>query len=317
MKLTHVLQAVASEPWAILPDKLGAILAFLDVRRERRLTAAEIRAALGEAPRPEPRATVARGIAVLPVHGVLLSRTTDLAESSGVLSTPRLGMLFDQLMDDESVSALVLDVDSPGGMVGGVPEFAAKIAARRGEKRVVAVVNHLAASAAWWIASQADEVVISPSGECANIGVITARVNLQRQAEEEGVDVRLVTAGPYKAEGHPFAPVTEEEMAALQARVDAVYDQFVKAVAKGRGRSVAEVKRDFGGGRLLNATDAVRVGAADRIGTMEDVLAKLGRPRRASRSRRRPRPWARSSRSTSTPPCSTSNSTRSWPRPGA
>lgn len=279
MRLTQVLQAVASEPWAILPDKLASILAFLDVRRERHLTAEEIRAAIGEDPRPPLRATIARGVGILPLHGVLLSRTSDLAESSGVLSTPRLSMLFDQLMDDESVSAVVFDCDSPGGMVGGIPEFAAKIAARRGEKKLVAVVNGLCASAAYWLASQVDEVVIPPSGEAGAIGVITARISLTRQAEEEGIDARLVYAGQYKAEGHPLSPITEEEMAALQARVDAMYDQFVKAVAKGRGVTAATVRGGFGQGRVLGAAAAVAEGLADRVDTMENVLAKLGRSR--------------------------------------
>jgi capsid assembly protease len=90
------------------------------------------------------------------------------------------------------------------------------------------------------------------------------------------VKVSMVSAGKFKTEGNPYEPLNDDARAALQAKVNAFYEMFVKAVAKGRGVAQAGVKGGFGQGRMLLAQDAVEEGMADRVATLDQTLARLG-----------------------------------------
>src|SRR5215467_6271108 len=114
------------------------------------------------------------------------------------------------------VSAIVLDVDSPGGTVAGTPETAAAVRRAAEVKPVVAVANSLAASAAYWIASQASSLVVGPSADVGSIGVISAHIDRSKMLEDMGLRVTVVSAGRYKAEGNPFAPLSDEAKANMQ-----------------------------------------------------------------------------------------------------
>lgn len=282
MSLRHVIATYAAEPWAILPEKLQRIAAFAEIRAQRQLTPEEIRAAIGEEPRTAA-ASVARGIAVLPIYGTLLSRASSLDESSGVVSTARLSRQFDALMNDDQVSAIVLDLDTPGGTAGGIEEFSQKVFKARGVKPVTAVANSLAASAGYWIAAAAEEFVVSPSSEVGSIGCFMVHCEITKWAEQEGYRFTLLRAGKYKAEGNPWEELTPEAAEALQARVNEVGTQFMRAVAKYRNVALTDVRNGFGQGRVVGAAEAVKLGMADRVATIEDVLAKLGGRRAVAR----------------------------------
>jgi signal peptide peptidase SppA len=168
-------------------------------------------------------------------------------------------------------------VDSPGGLVDQIPETAAMIKAGREQKHVVAVANTLAASAAYWLSSQANEIVVSPSGEVGSIGVFAQHRDLSGALEQGGISVSLVSAGKYKTEGHPFGPLESEAREHIQQGVDDYYDLFVKDVASGRGASVKDVTSGFGEGRVLTAARSVKAGLADRVDTLDNVVAGLVR----------------------------------------
>ncbi len=189
-------------------------------------------------------------------------------------------------MADPAVSAVVLNFDSPGGSVSGVPELAGDILKSRGQKPVVAIANHLCASAAYWIATAADEMVCTPSSECGSVGVLSAHQDLSGALEQAGIKTTLISAGKYKTEGAPFGPLGEEALAAIQARVDDYYGMFTAAVAKGRGVPVAQVRSGFGEGRVVGAKEAVAQGMADRIDILEGVVAELLKPDAEFRARR-------------------------------
>jgi ClpP class serine protease len=140
---------------------------------------------------------------------------------------------------------------------------------------VVAVVDSLAASCGYWLAAQATDVVMTPSAQAGSIGVYTAHKNIAGALRQEGIEVTLVSAGKHKTEGTPFAPLSAEDRAALQRQVDVAYDLFINDVAAGRGVTADRVRAGFGEGRLLAAPDAVRAGLADRIDTLDHVLAHL------------------------------------------
>lgn len=275
MKYQHVCRYVAETLWAIHPAKMSEIIAALAFKAAGgEFTPAEIQARIGED--RQPGGPSKRGaVAVLPVRGTIAHRAGGMDESSGGTSTERLSSMLRQLVADESIGTILLDVDSPGGTVPGVQEFADEVFAARESKHIVAVCNSMAASAAYWIASQAHEVICIPSGLAGSIGVFTVHQDLSKALEAEGIDVTVISAGKYKTEGSPFEPLSDEAREFIQSRVDEAYGQFVKAVARGRGVSVSDVRGGFGQGRTLPAKDAKAAGLIDRIGTMDETIGRL------------------------------------------
>ena len=151
----------------------------------------------------------------------------------GGTSTERLGHQIDAAVNDDSIKTIILDIDSPGGSVAGVPEVADKIFKARDKKPVVAVANSMAASAAYWIGSAAQELVVIPSGMVGSIGVISAHTDVSKFEENQGFKTTLITAGKFKAEGNMFEPLGTEALESIQSVVDEYYDSFVSAVAPG------------------------------------------------------------------------------------
>ncbi len=276
MKYANLCRYVADTPWAIHPSKLAEIVSTLAFKAAGGdFTAEEIRARLGD-DRQSPPATSKHGaVAILPIRGTITHRGGGLEDASGAMSAEKLSAMLRQVVADESVGTIVLDVDSPGGTVTGMQELAAEIFAARESKHIIAVTNGLNASAAYWLSSQAHEIVSIPSGVTGSIGVFTAHQDLSKALEQEGIKVTLISAGKHKTEGNPFEPLSDEAQTFIQGRVDAAYGQFVKDVARGRGVSVADVRGGFGEGRALDAKAAKAAGLIDRIDTMDGVIGKL------------------------------------------
>lgn len=275
MKYEHVIASVCNEVWAIDPGKLHEIMGVLAYRASGQdFTPEEIEARIGSR---SAGVSQGRGVGVLPVRGTIAHRMGAMDESSGGVSTERLSGMLSQLMADDSVGTILLDIDSPGGTVTGVSEFAAQVfdARSKGTKRIVALVNGMAASAAYWIAAQADEIVSIPSGVSGSIGVFTAHQDLSAALEQQGVKVTMISAGKHKVDGNPFEPLSDEHKAFVQARVDEAYGQFIKDVARGRGVAASDVRKGYGEGRALTAKDAKAAGLIDRIATADETISRL------------------------------------------
>lgn len=274
--MSRILSAFRSTPWAIRPEKLALIAELLESHEcGVRYTDAEIRERIGAAAsRPQARRDGA--VAVIPIRGTISRRAGLLTDASGGTSTDSITSALRAAVSDSGVKAIVLDIDSPGGAVQGVPELAAEILAARESKWVSAVANDMAASAAYWLASSCSEVVVTPSGEVGSIGVYCAHSDYSAAYEAAGVRNTLIRAGKYKVEANPWEPLTDEARAAIQATVDDYYGMFVAAVAKGRGTTPAAVRGGYGEGRMLTAKAAVADGLADRIATLDDVMQRLG-----------------------------------------
>lgn len=280
---SRILSAVYSAVWAIQPEKLEAILAFLEWKTAGRgpseETLAGIQAAnIEAAKRSASIASAAGSVAVLPLYGLISHRASVMSEISGPggTSCQQFSKQFRQAVNDPNCKAIVVDVDSPGGTVEGVAELADEIYQARGKKPITAVSDCLMASAAYWIASACDEIAVSPSSMTGSIGVYTAHEDESRSLENDGMKVTLISAGKYKTEGNPFEPLGEEAKAALQQRVDDYYGMFVQAVAKGRGVKADDVRAGYGEGRIVGASDAVKSGLADRVATLDQVLSGYG-----------------------------------------
>ena len=276
MRYLHVISAFAGEVWALQPEKLQTLAAFLAFKaRGGDYSEAELRARVPET-RARAAANAPGGIAVLPMHGVISQRLGMMQEISGGTSTEALAASFRAALDDPAISAIVFDCDTPGGGTYGVDELASEIRAARGVKPIVAQVNSLCASAGYYLASQADEVVITPGGEAGSIGVYAVHQDISRMLEAEGVTPTLIKAGKYKAETSELAPLSADAHDYLQARVDHAHDAFVRAVAAGRKTTQSNVRENFGQGRMFSADAAVKAGLADRVATMTETLQRFG-----------------------------------------
>ncbi len=276
MKYERIAHYVASTLWAIQSTKLVELLSVLAYRAAgHAFTPEEIKARLGDGGGGAVSTRPSGAIAVIPISGVIAHRMGGMDESSGGTSAERIGQTLDRIAADPQIGTIVYDINSPGGTVPGIQELAAQMWALRGQKTQIAQVNNLAASAAYWLASQCDEIVSLPSGTAGSIGVFTVHQDLSKALAQEGIDVTLISAGKYKVEGNPFEPLSDEAKAVLQGRVDAAYTQFVTDVARGRGVSAAAVRSGYGQGRALGATDALAAGLIDRIATLDATLGRL------------------------------------------
>jgi signal peptide peptidase SppA len=257
--------SLAGRPLALRRDVLEAML--------RDLAAGRIAAVRQEPPRPAVRA--GPGLGILRVTGILEYHPGFLSEFFGRgTSTADLRIAVRALAADPDVKAIVMLVDSPGGSVDGLQELAAAIRAARQQKPVLAIADPMAASAALWVAAQASEFMVTPSGSVGSVGIYGTHEDVSEMASKLGVKVTLVSAGKYKTEGNPYEPLGTDARAQMQREADAYYKQFVDDLALGRKVSPARVLRDYGEGRMLLAADALKSGMVDRIGTLEAVLSE-------------------------------------------
>jgi signal peptide peptidase SppA len=258
---------LSGSPWALRRDMLSTVLQA--ARFPERAGAMKVAAAA-------PERTM-RGVATIPLTGVITPHGSWLdvlfGGGGGLVGFTEL---FDEAMASEEVNAIVIDVDSPGGLVDLVPETAQHIREARGQgKPIVAVADTLMASAAYWIAAQADEIVITPSGYAGSIGVYRVHVDASGLNEQLGLKVTYVSAGEYKTEGNSDEPLSDEAEADWQQAVDDAYGLFVDDVAAGRGVTAATVLADYGQGRVMNAKRALAAHLVDRVDTYDGVIGKL------------------------------------------
>lgn len=214
-------------------------------------------------------------IAVVNLNGFITQKPNIFTMLFGGTSTEGLVETMRAALTEPSVGSIVLNVDSPGGIVFGVPEAAAAIRGMRGKKPIVAVANPLMASAAYYLGAQADQIVAIPSSIVGSVGVMVAHVDESEALKEAGLNVSLITYGRRKAEETSVRPLGEEAKDSIQARVDYYGRLFEEDVAKGRGVSVQTVRKNFGEGAVFTARDAQANGLVDRIGTLEEVLGRL------------------------------------------
>jgi len=277
-------------PWALMPERLQAMTAVLtrwssdEPPKEETLFQVNTDRVMRDTRKQFAASSAGAGIAVLPLYGVITQRGNMVEDISGPgsTSTQKFTSALRQVLADDTVAQVLIDIDSPGGSVYGVSELAAEIMKARTQKPVVAVANSLAASAAYWIGCAAGEFYVTPGGEVGSIGVWQAHFDYSKALEEEGVKPTLISAGKFKVEGNPYAPLDAEAQAFMQSRVDDYYGAFVKAVTKGRGVAVSDVRDGMGEGRVLGADAALAQKMVDGIATFDEVLAQMQKSVRAS-----------------------------------
>lgn len=296
----HLTAAVVQLPWAIMPDRLQAIAEVIERRVEGyRLSREEIAALKGErqpngvatyfsldtrsglvtpqAAANGPNSNAGTVIAVISVFGIIAQHASQVDDISGPggTSTERVSDSLKKAVADPSVSSIVLNIDSPGGNVHGVQALANEIYKARDQKPILAQVNSLAASAAYWLASSASEIVVTPGGLVGSIGVYTLHQDVSKAVDKAGLKFTFISAGKYKVEGNAFEPLSSEAAKASQALIDGYYGNFTSDVARGRGVPVDQVRNGFGQGRVVKDNDAVKAKMADRIGTLDSTIKGL------------------------------------------
>ena len=275
-------------PWALMPERLSAVTAVIARWSGDAPASDEVMHSVAadrnarDARRQSSVSNSGGGIAVLPLYGIVTQRgnMVDDVSGPGTASTQQFSNLLRAALQDETVSQILIDIDSPGGSVYGVAELADEIVSARAQKPVVAIANSLAASAAYWIGCSASEFYVTPGGEVGSIGVWQAHQDYSKAMDEAGVKTTLISAGKFKVEGNPYAPLDEEAQGFMQSRVDDYYAAFTKAVAKGRGVPISQVRDGMGQGRVLGADAALASSMVDGIATFNDVVKKMRRDAR-------------------------------------
>ena len=290
MKHQLLIAEFLATPWALMPERLNAMGAVIarwsqsSVATEGVMESVQADRAVREARRQASSGMSSGGIAVLPLYGVVTQRGNMVEDVSGPgsVSIQQFASALRQALADDTVSQILIDIDSPGGSVYGVAELADEIISARSQKPVVAVANSLAASAAYWIGCAASELYVTPGGEVGSIGVWQAHFDYSQALAAEGVAPTLISAGKYKVEGNPYAPLDAEAQGFMQSRVDDYYAAFTKGVARGRGVPIAQVRDGMGQGRVLGADAALAQNMVDGVATLDEVVRKMRRDAKAS-----------------------------------
>lgn len=219
------------------------------------------------------------GLAIVPIQGTLIDRGEFLGDLGGYMTSYEgLAEQFRRIAKDEAIKGVILDIDSPGGMVAGLFDLVAELEKLKAKKRVTAIAANMAASAAYAIGCAAHALYVTRSGLVGSIGVIALHQSFARALDSGGVDTTIVYAGDHKADRNPYQQLSHGARAEMSASVDEAYDQFVAHVAAARGIDEATVRGTEA--RIYAGDCGVTADLADGVKSFEEMLDEV----RVSRS---------------------------------
>ena len=286
--LPHILARVFDVPLLIQPARLEALLAGLNAAMLREPVArgldprgGAVSPAASDPPPDVPQAgerprgyRIDRGVAVLPVRGVLVRRAGQIdADSTPLQSYENLAATLRRAKSDSRVRGVLLEVDSPGGEAGGVFDFASEVRRTAQVKPVWAIANDDALSAAYAIAAAAERVWITNTGAVGSIGVVALHLDRSRFDAEHGFSFTYVYHGARKIDANPHMPLSPEARGHLQGEVDRLYDMLIASVAGHRGITAERLAATEAA--IYFGDNAVEIGLADRVGTLDDATNAL------------------------------------------
>jgi len=218
-----------------------------------------------EAPR-RSRLSVAEGVGTIQISGVLLKRVPNLARWWGIEATSYGEIQSDlaQAMGDDGVKSIRIKIESPGGMVSGVKETADAIYQAATKKDIKAEIQDLGASAAYWLASQADSITANPNATVGSLGAYTAYPDYSKAAEMEGIKIHVIASGPHKGMGVPGAPITEEQLSPIRDLINGIASGFHADISRGRGMDKEKTK-PWMTGQVWRAEEAAEIGIIDAV----------------------------------------------------
>jgi signal peptide peptidase SppA len=268
-RLIRVEQLVFERPWAILPAYLDAIAEIVTVRVQGGHI--DFEAAEGGNSSAKAQVTMLDGMAIVPIHGVLMRRAAWFDKISGATDVGQIQRNL-RAADESDAKVIVLDIDSPGGQPTGMEETADMIyEMRQSGKTVLAFADNLMASAAYWLGSQADEVIATTDAEVGSVGVIARVLDTSRYERNVGLDMHVMKTGEFKAIG--AGPVTERQLDVIREMRDEIFGRFVAAVERGRERKTAD---EVLTGRTYLGSSAIAAGLVDATMTFDALRRKYG-----------------------------------------
>ncbi len=267
---SKIVEAIFTYRWAILPSALEGIIQIAN--RQGSIEAAVAGKAAHDAVSPSGGNPYAgsKEIAVISVIGPIFPRANLMTALSGATSISKLTSQFKTALEDPNIGGIILSIDSPGGEVTGVNEFSQLLYESRGKKPITAYVPGMAASAAYWLASAADEIVLAETGEAGSIGVVAAYSDDKEAQKKRGVMTHEIVSSQSPMKRPDYS--TKEGRAQIQSVVDDLAAVFVSTVARNRGVSEDHVLEEFGQGGIYVGTRAVDRRMADRVGTFDSVV---------------------------------------------
>ena len=221
-------------------------------------------------PKPARSYQVTDGIAVLPVSGTLVSKTRSLQPYSGMTGYNGIIARLQQAISDPGVDGILLDMDTPGGMVAGAFDCADIIARMRDIKPIWALANDMNCSAGQLIASAASRRLVTQTARTGSIGVMMAHSNYGAALKTSGVEVTLIYSGDHKVDGNPYEKLPKEVRADFQARIDATRQMFAEKVAGYTGMSVQAVLDTEAA--VFSGQESVDNGLAEQLVNNMDAL---------------------------------------------
>ncbi len=255
-----------SKHWAIEPDALQNITANFE-KTQAGLSL------FAERPLAKTRtATVRDGVAVIPIHGIITPRLDLFTLILGGTALDCLARDIQTALDDKEVRAILLDIDSPGGVAVGPSEMAEIINQAKSIKPVWAYAGRNCCSAAYWLASATDKIICHKSALLGSIGVVSTTY-VQEQPDTDGYKhIEIVSSN---AKNKRPDPRTQEGVDTIRAELDELECEFIRSVATNRNLPEDTIKSDFGKGGVLTGSKAVAAGMADALSTYEGAVAEL------------------------------------------
>ena len=266
-----VASRLTGRPWAIAPVRLEALLSGVAT-----LTAGgDLPPWLQEMSRRQDYTATESGIAVVPIVGPLVARGDWMTTLFGATEYGAIADALAAAADDPAVRGILLEVDSPGGEVGGLFDLVETIGSIKGQssKLLWAVASEAALSAAYAIASVADRLYLTRTGEVGSVGVVAVHLDESGADAMAGLKWTLIHAGARKTDGNPHEPLSPRATADIQADVDTLYTELVALVAGNRGLGADAVRATEAA--IYRGEKAVKAGLADRVGTVPQAIADL------------------------------------------
>lgn len=267
--LARLATRIINTPLMIHPDKLVTILGVIGDRIgldvPGRAEIAPFRPASERETTDEPGV-----VAVIPVHDTLVHRTRGLDALSGLNSYEEIRKSFRRAVEDPEVGSILFDIDSPGGEAAGVFDLVDEIFEAREVKPVYAFVNETAYSAAYAIASAAEEIFVPRTGGLGSVGVVALHVDQSGFDAQRGLKYTYIYAGARKIDFSPHKPLSQEAFGVARDEIEEVYNLFIETVARNRGLPASAVRVTEAG--IFQGRRAVDAGLADRVTTWDQAL---------------------------------------------
>lgn len=266
-KFIHIANKIYNTPWFVKPATLDTISQqFINhIKGELPMDTSN------DMDEAENIPNLEKGIAVITIEGVIGHRLSLMETMCGGIDVNSVREQILNALEEPSVTAILLDINSPGGTVTGVPEFAEFIAEANKVKKIYAYVDSLCASAAMYIASQCEAIFCTQSSELGSVGVYMLTVDESRALDNAGIKVNAITnaEATMKLAGASFKPLTDDEKEMFQKGVQKSYDQFKAAVLSKR-----TIDPQYLNGECFDGEDSVKLGFADGlVSNMDQALS--------------------------------------------